>query len=216
LAVIPTREELIEYVHKKVAEKKYGLEILDIRAVFAIDVERKIMQCNPNIILKILGRIIDHLEKQGFTWKDYIDSALEHEFKHEVHHYAVKCAGYKGEDFEYGVVTVFDYLAEVTLPEKLRKVAGKVTRIAFLPDVKERYEALKKPIEFSFPFCGVIASFILLKEITLDEVAPYLSKKSLQFVKKWIAILKKVRDVSSGIRALKDVENLYFEWIATS
>jgi len=88
----------------------------------------------------------------------------------------------------------------------------KEVRFIYLPRVWEIYEIEKRPIELFFAFCGLFASYILLKYVTLNEVKPYLSEKSLEFIEKWKGILIKIKDVNTLVQAFEDVKNLYQEF----
>jgi len=213
MTVIPTKEELIEYVSKKVAEKGYRLEIVYVGPSFAINIQKRKMVFNPYFFLRIVDIMLPILAFQEYTWKDVLEYYLEHEFGHEESHPFIIRANYKPTDFDYGVEIAADHLIDIKLSQRSKKVHHKQIRFILLPSFKSIYEEKKKPIELKFAYCGNVATAILLKYTTLNEVKPYLSKKTIKFVEKWMAILRKVKDVDTLIQALQDVKSLYYEFI---
>jgi len=212
---IPSEKEVIYYLHKKLAKRKYKLKILDDPTAFAVDVKLKIMGFSPRDLLALVKHIMSRTKEQEFTWKDFIDYYVAHEFGHEKISPVIKSSGYESEDFDFGVGVAEDYLIDSKLPKKLRKILKIIARFALLEVYREKYKTERSPLDLSFMECGAFASCILRKEITLNEIKPYLSQKSLWLVEEWKKILKKIVDVNSLLLALEDVENLYCEYIHT-
>jgi len=209
---IPSKEELIHYFHTRVEKQGYEPVLTKTLLLSSIDVQKRRIVINPDYALMILKQLVPYLQEQGLTWRNFIDKTLEHEKEHEKLKGVLQKAGYEYWNFEGGAVAAEDYLVELRIYPKWKKIIEKYARFVLLPWTKESYEAVKAPLDMRFVYCAEYAQYILLGKITLDELKPYLSQKSIQFIEEWKKILKKIRDEKTLIKALVDVRWLWLRW----